>query len=134
LTLTFSSPGLSSLNEAEMQEAEQPRDIAVFPLAFPMIAGPASISAVILLMEQSSSAGDSAAVLALLVLCLGLTYVCMRASEVLERLLGHTGSDVIGRISGILLAAMAVQFVFDGLRQAGVVPALATVEAKGAPR
>jgi multiple antibiotic resistance protein len=49
-------------------------------------------------------------------LCLIITYTAMRAADVLVRILGQTGADVVGRISGILLAGLAVQFIFDGLR------------------
>ncbi len=117
LTLTFSSPGLSSINEREQREAEGPGDIAVFPLAFPLIASPGSLSAMVLLMGRSVSAINSALVLAMLVINLALTYGAMLLADPLVRLLGKTGSDVVGRISGVLLAALAVQFVLDGLRQ-----------------
>ena len=53
LSLTFSGPGLSSISEGERHEAEQAGDIAVFPLAFPLIAGPGSLSAVVLLMGRT---------------------------------------------------------------------------------
>jgi multiple antibiotic resistance protein len=58
----------------------------------------------------------------MLLACLGLTYIAMRLSERLVDRLGQTGADVVGRISGVLLAGLAVQFVFDGLRQAGAIP------------
>ena len=60
------------------------------------------------------------AIVSLLLVCLGLTFAAMLASDWLERWLGETGTDVVGRVSGVLLAALAVQFVFDGLRQAGL--------------
>ena len=120
LTLTFSRSGLSSISEGEHREAERPGDIAVFPLAFPLIAGPGSLSAVVLLMGRGGSLAESTAIIFLLGLCLALTFVAMLASERLQRWLGETGSDVVGRISGVLLAALAVQFVFDGLRQAAL--------------
>lgn len=120
LTLTFSKSGLSSISEGEHREAERPGDIAVFPLAFPIIAGPGSLSAVVLLMGRSGRLAKSIAILLLIGLCLALTFVAMLASERLQRWLGETGSDVVGRISGVLLAALAVQFVFDGLKQAGL--------------
>lgn len=118
LSLTFSNRGLSSISEDERREARRPGDIAVFPLAFPLIAGPGSLSAVVLLMGRSERLVESAVILLILAACLAITYLAMRASDLLVRRLGETGTDVIGRISGVLLAALAVQFIFDGLRQA----------------
>ena len=118
LTLTFAKSGLSSISEGEHREAERPGDIAVFPLAFPLIAGPGSLSAIVLVMGRSDGWTSGAATIAMLALCLALTFMAMSAAEQLQRWLGETGTDVVGRISGVLLAALAVQFVFDGLRQA----------------
>jgi len=117
LTLTFGRSGLSSISEGEHREAERPGDIAVFPLAFPLIAGPGSLSAIVLLMGRSDGLINGASTIAILLLCLALTFAALLASEILQRWLGETGTDVVGRISGVLLAALAVQFVFDGLRQ-----------------
>jgi len=117
LTLTFASPGLSSISEGERRDAQRPGDIAVFPLAFPVIAGPGSLSAVVLLAAGTQNWVDAAWVLSMLAACLGLTYGAMVIAEALVHRLGQTGSDVIGRVSGILLAGLAVQFIFDGLRQ-----------------
>lgn len=115
LTLTFSSPGLASIDDRERRDAEAPGDIAVFPLAFPVIAGPGPLSAIVLLMGRTQSLGERGSVLAMLLACLGLTYIAMRIGTSLERWLGRTGADVVGRISGVLLAGLAVQFVLDGL-------------------
>ncbi len=117
LTLTFASPGLSSISEGERRDAQEPGDIAVFPLAFPVIAGPGSLAAVVLLMAGTREWVDAAWVLVMLVACLGLTYAAMYVAEMLVRRLGRTGADVVGRVSGVLLAGLAVQFVFDGLRE-----------------
>lgn len=118
LTLTFSSPGLSSLNDGERKDAQEPGDIAVFPLAFPMIAGPGSLSAAVLVMGRASGWLEAAGVIAMLLVCLALTFGAMRAAERLVAVLGPTGADVVSRVSGILLAGLAVQFVFDGLAEA----------------
>lgn len=120
LTLTFAKSGLSSISEGEHREAERPGDIAIFPLAFPLIAGPGSLSAIVLLMGRSDGWLAGASTIAILLLCLALTFAALLASEPLQRWLGETGTDVVGRISGVLLAALAVQFVFDGLRQAAL--------------
>jgi multiple antibiotic resistance protein len=116
LTLTFSSPGLSSINEKERRDAEMPGDIAVFPLAFPLIASPGALSAVVLLTGRAEGWTEQASIIAMIGLCLAITYIAMRAADALVRLLGQTGADVVGRISGVLLAGLAVQFIFDGLR------------------
>jgi multiple antibiotic resistance protein len=118
LTLTFSKSGLSSITEGEQREALRPGDIAVFPLAFPLIAGPGSLAAIVLLMGRVDGWADGAAVIAIMLACLVITFIAMLAAERLAALLGETGTDVVGRISGVLLAALAVQFVFDGVRQA----------------
>jgi multiple antibiotic resistance protein len=111
-------PGMSTLNKAEREEANQPHDISVFPLAFPLIAGPGSLLAVVLLMSQAAgNPWHIAGVLAVLAICLLLTWASLSSAETLTRLLGVTGSDVIGRISGLLLAALAMQYVFDGLNE-----------------
>lgn len=118
LTLTVSSPGLSSLNESEKQDAEGPGDIAVFPLAFPLIAGPGSLSAAVLVISRTATWIEATGVVAMLLICLALIFAAMRIAEPLMTLLGRTGADVVSRISGILLAGLAVQFVFDGLADA----------------
>ncbi len=118
LTLTFSTPGLSSITEGEKAEARKPGDIAVFPLAFPLIAGPGALTATVLLTGRASSWTETAMVCAMLTLCLATTLMAMLAADRLMRSLGRTGADVTGRISGVLLAALAVQFIFDGLRDA----------------
>ena len=118
LTLTFSKSGLSSISEGEHREAELPGDIAVFPLAFPIIAGPGSLSAIVLLMGRVEGWESRGAIIGVLALCLTLTLVAMLATDWIMDLLGKTGSDVVGRISGVLLAALAVQFALDGLHAA----------------
>lgn len=118
INLMFANPHLSSLTDQERAEAAQPRDISVFPLAFPLIAGPGSLVAVLLLMSQAN--GNPlymGAILGVLAVCLVITFLAFYLAQQLMRLLGVTGCDVLGRISGLLLAAMAMQFIFDGLQQ-----------------
>jgi multiple antibiotic resistance protein len=120
LSLTFSKSGLSSISEGEQREAQRPGDIAVFPLAFPLVAGPGALAAVVLLMGRSASWASDIAIILVLMLCLVLTLIAMVTADRLTSLLGQTGADVVGRISGVLLAALAVQYVFDGLRHAAL--------------
>ena len=118
LSLTFSGPGLSSISEGERKDAERPGDIAVFPLAFPLIAGPGALCAAVLLMGRTAGWIEGAGVISMVAVCLALTYVAMRAAERLVTLLGTTGADVARRISGVLLSGLAIQFIFDGLEGA----------------
>ena len=120
IDLIFAHPtGLSSITPSEEVEAKGRPDIAVFPLAFPLIAGPATMTAVLLLMGQ---AGDSylrkGVVLGAVTVCLLITYLAMIFTDVLHKILKTTGSNVVARLSGVILAALAVQFVFDGLKGA----------------
>lgn len=108
---------LSSINKSEEREAKHHTDIAVFPLAIPLIAGPGSLTAVVLLMSRARDVAEQALVLFAIVFNIALTLVAMLGASVLNRLLGVTGVNVIARVSGILLAALAMQYVLDGLQQ-----------------
>jgi multiple antibiotic resistance protein len=118
INLMTAHPGTSSINPEERDEAKAPRDITVFPLAFPLIAGPGSLMAVILLMSKARGhLLFEAGILLIVGICLAITLLSYVMVDGLRRLLGVTGTDVVGRISGLLLAAMAMQFVFDGVTQ-----------------
>lgn len=98
-------------------------DPSVFPLATPLIAGPGSIATMILLMDDH--AGDlqgQAMVIGALFAVLALTFAALLLSAPLERLLRRTGTMVVTRVLGMLLAALAVQFVIEGLSASGLVP------------
>ena len=119
IELIFGHPaGLSTLTKSEEREAQRSDEIAVFPLAIPLIAGPASITATMLLMGQAGTDPLRVIVLFLmLLLALALTYAALILVDPLGRALGVTGTNVIARISGILLASLAVQFIFDGIEE-----------------
>ena len=85
-----------------------------------MIAGPGRVAAVVLVMGRTEVWLERAAVVLMVAICLAVTYVAVLVSERLVRGLGQTGSDVVGRISGVLLAGLDVQFIFDGVRQAAL--------------
>jgi multiple antibiotic resistance protein len=111
---------LSSLSKAEEDEAIRHSAIAVFPLAIPMIAGPGSMTAAVLLTGRAHDLVEQAAVLATLVLVIAATFLAMVAADRLVKFLGLTGANVVARVSGVLLAALAMQFVFDGLKDSGI--------------
>ena len=91
-------------------------NVAVFPLAMPFIAGPASIMAVVLLTDNNVyTVWQHAETAVLLLLVLAFTYACLVGAELVQRLLGQTGASVVSRIMGLILAALAVQSILTGL-------------------
>lgn len=116
--------GATSTTPEETAEAATSQDLSVFPLATPLIAGPGAMGAVILLMARAE--GDpiaGAVVIGAIVLLLALTLAALLLAGQLQKLLGRTGVHVVARVFGVILAALAVQFMLDGLGQAGIVAA-----------
>jgi multiple antibiotic resistance protein len=96
--------------------AQEADDVSIFPMAMPMIAGPGSIATVMLLMSHTDGVARTAVVLAALGANLILTLVALLAAGSLMRLMGAKIEAVITRLLGVLLAALAVQFVIDGVQ------------------
>lgn len=106
---------------AEEVETMQRPDISVFPMATPLIAGPATIGASILLMaETRGQVLLQIAVVGALLAVLLITLALFMAASVVQRVLGVTGLHVVSRTIGVVLAALAVQFMLDGLLQSGI--------------
>lgn len=109
-----SAPAPSKAAQHHTSE-EDHADIAAFPLAIPLIAGPGAISAVILLADHAPSNAAFGAMIATIALVLGGTLAIFLAAPTVDRFLGATGRAVLTRLLGVLLAALAVQFVADGV-------------------
>ena len=106
----------------EGQTAEPDHDPSVFPLATPLIAGPGAIATMILLVGQAGPDWTGTLwVLGLMLVMMAVTFAFLLAAPPLERLLGRTGTIVITRLLGMLLAALSVQFVIDGVRGTGLI-------------
>lgn len=121
LEMVFARESGTRTSSGEAAESRRRADISVFPLAFPFIAGPGALATILLWFEPVQLPAQSflfgsylIAMLAVLVISL----VLMLLSEPLMRVIGVTGANVAGRIAGVILGALAVQFVLDGLRQA----------------
>ena len=118
------SSGLVSTTADESAEARLKSDISVFPLATPLIAGPGAMGAAILLVADAE--GDVARQAVVIGTMLGvvvLTFVLLLAASQVQKLLGVTGLHVITRVFGVLLCALAVQFMFDGIADSGLLGA-----------
>ena len=116
IDMLFARPTGAKRTDEEEREAALTDNPAVFPLAIPMIAGPGTIATVLLLV---SLAHGSPARLAMVALAYGaalfITWVFMRGATRFQHLIGRTGIHVVTRVLGIILAALAVQFVLNGL-------------------
>jgi len=99
--------------EARPMEAE---DISVFPMGIPMIAGPGSIATVMLLVSRSEGLAESLVVLGALAATLVLTLLALLAAGPMMRVLGQKLEAMITRVLGVILAALAAQFVIDGIK------------------
>ena len=109
--------GLRTTTVKEQEEAQYKDDISVFPLAFPLLAGPGALTTVLLTM--SNNRHDPvlfAGLLGVLFAVLLLTLISLLAAPRLTKLLGETGSKVVDRLLGLILTALAMQFIVDGVR------------------
>lgn len=105
--------------EDRAEEEEFP-DPSVFPMAIPMLAGPGAIASMILLADQANGAMELAGVLSVMVLVLLIALVSFLLAGRVEKALGRTGITVTTRLLGMLLAALAIQLILDGLRDFGI--------------
>jgi len=103
--------------EERAHSVEGAEDISVFPMAIPMIAGPGSIATAMLMVSRADTLGDVGIVLAAMTAVILLTLVALLAAAPLMRLAGERIEAMITRLLGVILAALAAQFVIDGLRQ-----------------
>ncbi len=109
--------GIRRPTASEEQETEQRRDISVFPLAFPLLAGPGALTSIVLLMERAASPLAALGVIGALIAVMAITLALLMAAAQVSRFVGVTGATVMSRVLGIILAALAAQFVLDGLAQ-----------------
>jgi multiple antibiotic resistance protein len=101
----------------EIERTPETEDISVFPMAIPMIAGPGSIASAMLWVSRADDIFEIAVVLAAITAVMLITLVTLLAAGPLMRLIGEKVEAMITRILGVILAALAAQFVVDGLKQ-----------------
>ena len=108
--------GLRSTTKGEQDEAQHKNDISVFPLAFPLLAGPGALTTVLLMVGNIHSLGDRVVMASVILLVSLVTLLILLLAQTLSRLLGQTGANVVSRLLGLVLSALAIQFVIDGIR------------------
>ena len=117
LDMVFARTSGSKSTTPEKEESKTREDISVFPLAFPFIAGPGALATILLTAGEVWGkpllfAGFLGVVIFVMLIC----WVLMLATPRLMTVIGVTGANVMSRLSGVILAALAVQFIIDGIR------------------
>lgn len=107
-------PTPEKITAHEESEGREKEDISIIPLAIPMLSGPASIASVVVLSAKSDSIYLYPAIVLSILITLGFTYLILRSATKIFQRVGLTGLNVMTRVMGLLLSAMAVQFVIDG--------------------
>ncbi|HXW74779.1 MAG TPA: MarC family protein [Steroidobacteraceae bacterium] len=121
LEMVFARESGTRTSSDEAAESRRRADISVFPLAFPFIAGPGALATILLWFGPVQLPAQTALFVAYLIavmLVLAVALVLMLLADPLMRVIGVTGANVASRLLGVILGALAVQFVLDGLRQA----------------
>jgi multiple antibiotic resistance protein len=109
--------GLRSTTVREQEEAKYREDISVFPMAFPLITGPGTLATLLLLTAETSNYIEFSLVLGMGLLALAVTLIFLLLTQPLMRVMGVTGGMVVSRLLGVVLAALAVQYVVDGFTE-----------------
>ena len=118
IDMLFARDSGAKCTVGEKMDASEAENPAVFPLAIPMIAGPGTIATILLLVSLAKGNPINYGIIAVAyATALFVTWLCMRGSTALLRVIGNTGVLVVTRLLGIILAALAVQFVINGLGQ-----------------
>jgi multiple antibiotic resistance protein len=123
LEMVFARESGTRTSSSEAAESRRRADISVFPLAFPFIAGPGALATILLWfgpLRLPAQTGLFGTYLIAVAVVLAIALVLMLLAQPLMRVLGVTGANVASRLLGVILGALAVQFVLDGLRQAFV--------------
>ena len=104
------------MTKEEEQEGAEKEDVAIFPLAIPLLAGPGSIATVTALMGKAGRILFAVPVILSIAVTCAAAYFMLIAADRIQRLMGVTGLNVMNRVIGLIIGAIAVQFMFDGLR------------------
>jgi len=109
-------PSRARSSPEETAEGAQKDDVAIFPLATPLLAGPGSIATTMVFIGRATAWWQTLPVLLAIVLTCFIAYWLLRSASLIDRWLGQTGMNVLNRIMGLILAAIAIQFILDGFR------------------
>ena len=115
--MIYGHPHRNQQTEAEEKERSEKEDVAVFPLAIPLLAGPGAIASVLILSKQAESLASMLMIVIAIGLVMGLSLGILLLSSRIQRFFGQIGINTLSRLMGIVLAALSVQFVVSALQQ-----------------
>ena len=118
LDMLRSRPARTRVSGQEVSEAQAKPDVAIVPLAMPLLAGPGAIATVMMLVAQADHAWQLGILAGSIVVTAGLSFLMLRAAGLVNRVLGNSGRAILERVMGLLLVAIAVQFIIGGVREA----------------
>lgn len=98
-------------------ESGEEVDISVFPMSIPLLSGPGCLTVTILLFSQAPTVSGSISLVSAVLVIYLLTYLALSSANRVKDLIGRTGDDILRRLLGVILAALAIQFIADGVRQ-----------------
>ncbi len=103
------------MDEEEKAESHDKEDISIFPLAMPLMAGPGAISTVVLMTTKITTAIEYSLLFIAIILVMFVCYLTLSASSILMKILGKTGLNLVSKLMGIIICAIAIQFVINGV-------------------
>ena len=104
--------------DEEERDAESKEDVGLIPLGLPLLSGPGAIATVMVLVGKAKDLPQRVTLFAVIAAVSLVSFLVLRSASLVLRVLGKTGMNVIGRVMGLILAALAMQFVLDGLHEA----------------
>jgi multiple antibiotic resistance protein len=117
ISMLHAEPSTTKSHPQETQEAMGKDDFTVVPMGIPILSGPGAISTVILYMQQAPTLGSRVALVSVILFTGVIVYFCLRMGEPIRCRIGQTGVNIATRLMGLLLAALAVEFITKGLGQ-----------------
>jgi multiple antibiotic resistance protein len=116
--MLYAQPTRSKSTKEEEDEGIMKDDVAVFPIAVPLLAGPGAIISVLIFMDRAKDVPEKGQVLLAIILTMIVTLITFAFADRLARLLSETGVNIFTRLMGLILGAISVQFMIDGLKEA----------------
>ncbi len=117
LLLFYTAFGMITRQNLDDSQVDLKVDISVYPLSIPLIAGPGCLTLTILLFADRPDTEQTMSLILAVLISYLATLACMLSARNIRRLIGRTGDDILRRLLGVILAALAIQFIADGVRQ-----------------